>query len=373
MTKFNFVSGKQTLAHSSKGNILALYSAPGGGKTSFCATATAKKKVLMIDSENSIAKIWGDLDPEQKNEANLTGLGKKPAQEGKDGKMHQIGHDIGDLLNLFQTNLDVIKEHDVIVVDSLTDMVENYIRRIRLVEGKSLTWNDWGKMADDFGDFLETLRLIGVDAIITVHETEDKDNNTGGYIKRPKTDGNKIVQTLIRKCDHMFYLGYDDDGDRTLFTAPDENSNFIVKHRGKFQKRIPAKDINYEFIASQYQTYEVAKATKEDVALLKEQIDRGQKIRKFDLDKVFGAVKIPLKKLEELDILECQALLDNLKGRNDRLEQAAAKEKELAEKKAELDKKEEEIKEEKKNEKKESKPAPKKAPKVPKKGAKKDE
>lgn len=279
----NTLTGFAALAQSSQSKIITIYSDPGWGKTTFALSATCVGKTLFIDTENSAAKVWSKVPC--KSEDNLV--------------VPQEQFDVQKLCNLVSTpeGREWLMQFDLLVVDSITDCVDNWVRsRKRQTGKKNIQIQDWGEMGGYFDDFMSFCQTYGINILMTVH-SEQKDDNDGSKYHRPKTQGNKVAELLIRKSDAILYGGFTDNGERALYTQPNDIVDCIAKHRGNAEVMYIAP--TYETIHNTFDEYEVKPISKKEVKELDTLLEENNALKEIDMPALFLSMQMKEKKFSD--------------------------------------------------------------------------
>ena len=192
--------------------IIVIYGQPGCGKTS-CAT-TSENPVL-IDTDRGYdravqridtleAKKWQDIDNE----------------------------------------LETIKTYKTVIIDTAKAMLDDYLSTYAVEQDyrlKSNALKRFGKMADDFKMFVNTLRNSGADIIFICHdkETAEEDN-----IKHSPDCTGQSKDLLLRIADQVGYISKV-NGKRTITFEPTDN--FIGKNVAQIQPTIIPENTDEAF------------------------------------------------------------------------------------------------------------------------------
>lgn len=248
--KFTVTAGEATLHNSSVGHVTCVYGSPKAGKSSFALTATKQHKCIFIDTENSGGKVWDRIPPDQKNVDN------------------RFVVNVGDLddLSLFISTFD-LRDYGLVIIDSLTHLVEKQIQNERDRRGKNISIDYWGHIADTFKRFISKCQQRGVSVIIVVHEEETASEK--GFISRPKTQGNMIGEILRRDCDNIVYIT-SRDGKRIMYTRPSDT--FIAGCRDNVPEVLIGENINYEKFSEGFARYEPKFISKSSITELKKKM-----------------------------------------------------------------------------------------------------
>lgn len=255
---FNILSGDAALAASVEGRINLIYAHTGTGKTYLALTATKDRKVLYIDIENAIGKVWASVPDNQKNKANLSTWKPKTIQE----------------LLAFIDSPDA-EAFDLIIVDSLTFLADQELAEFT-DKGITLGFSHYGDLGRNIGTVLRRAQLRGVN-IDFLMQAERIDTDSGDQKYFPRAIGKTIVPAITERADNTIFLTIK-DGKRVAHCSPGEG--YYAKHRDPLPDTIEEANINYEFISSKFVKYEVPMATKEDLDGLKTSILHLDKLKK---------------------------------------------------------------------------------------------
>jgi len=154
--------------------IIVLYGTPGTGKTSVASTA---ENPILVDTDRGFdravqridtlaASSWGDITSE----------------------------------------LETMKSYKTIVVDTAKAMLDDYLAAYAVSTDPKLGYNSlkrFGKMADDFKLFVNTIRSYGADLIFICHDKEEKD---GDNFKHSPDCTGQSKDLLIRIADQVGYV-----------------------------------------------------------------------------------------------------------------------------------------------------------------------
>lgn len=154
--------------------IIVLYGTPGTGKTSVATTAN---EPILIDTDRGFDRAVQRVDT-------LTAT---------------CWADITNELN-------TMKEYKTIVVDTAKAMLDDYLAAFAISQDAKLAYNSlkrFGKMADDFKLFVNTIRSYGSDLIFICHDKEEKD---GDNFKHSPDCTGQSKDLLIRIADQVGYV-----------------------------------------------------------------------------------------------------------------------------------------------------------------------
>lgn len=256
MDDFEIRKGSEALAHSIEGRLVAVYGIPGAGKTTFCITATKNNRVLFIDTENAIGKVFGGIPDDQKNIENFASVNVKTVTEA--------------IRFLNDPKVDLSK-FDIIAFDSATHLIEEEMRRLRKI--KKLTYTDWGDLGNKFKDLLNQLQSRGITVILTVHENETPDEN-GTMQHRPKTEGKAPVAALVQRVDDLLFIDVNEEGERILHTQP--SPRYYAKSRDPLKERYVGKEVTYETLSADFTKIEKRYATEKELKELSELMKKAE-------------------------------------------------------------------------------------------------
>ena len=170
--------------------IIVLYGVPGSGKTSVATTA---ENPLLIDCDRGsdravqrcdtiIASKWQDIDSERQS----------------------------------------MKGYKTIVIDTAKSMLDDYLSQYVIECDYKLKINGlkrFGKMADDFKDFVNFLRSNNSDIVFICH---DKENQDGDVIKHSPDCTGQSKDLLIRIADQVGYV-FIQNNQRCITFNPQDN------------------------------------------------------------------------------------------------------------------------------------------------------
>lgn len=154
--------------------IIVLYGTPGTGKTSVASTA---ENPILVDTDRGFDRSVMRIDT-------LTAT---------------CWADIANELN-------TMKEYKTIIVDTAKAMLDDYLAAYAISTDPKLAYNSlkrFGKMADDFKLFVNTIRSYGSDLIFICHDKEEKD---GDNFKHSPDCTGQSKDLLIRIADQVGYV-----------------------------------------------------------------------------------------------------------------------------------------------------------------------
>lgn len=308
MTKFSFQSADEVLSGSTKGYLMTIYGEPGSGKSSFALTATKCGKVAFVDAEKKIGKISGDVIDGQFVAENLFGI------EGV-----KTISDLNEMANDPETIRELVNNYEYLVIDSLTDLVDAYLMKVKRTGRSKLTFDDWGEIANSFMLFIDTVRDRGMKVIMTVHESHDDKREM--YV--PKTEGKAVAARIERTSDYLFYIEKDanDQSERHLRTsATDSKKDFVTKKNCKsLPDTLSGEDICLEGVENLLPKPPVEKKiTAKEVKVLEALVEEGDKLAPLNMAGLFDASSIKEKEFAELTKREYKKITEELVARNDR-------------------------------------------------------
>ena len=207
-----------------------VYGAPGVGKTVLAATA----------NEHPLMKgvIYADVDGGLISIASREGILKTPIKSLAD---------LEELQGMLARGADELKGINTLVIDSGTELLDNYLREIAKREAGKNSSRDMDKnQIEDYGESTAKLnrifrwcRDLPLHVIMTCHEkverkvidTRKKSKHDAQVLAiRPKlTD--KLGTSAMGCFDYVWYMYISEDGERCLMTQP--NSVVQAKTRGE--------------------------------------------------------------------------------------------------------------------------------------------
>lgn len=172
---------------------------PGSGKTAFWTTLGDKCEILDLDNGLNTALTLDDEWKAQRQECNVTQcLNPNP-------NVPQAFRQTLERVKKIQSDKEYSK---VLVVDSLTTLVESGIREIlknRNVLGKNPEIQDWGALYNWCDNLFAYLQILPVPVVVIAHEyirTIDDNTEKGIAIKGQKLGPNHILP----KMDEIWYF-----------------------------------------------------------------------------------------------------------------------------------------------------------------------
>lgn len=154
--------------------IIVLYGTPGTGKTSVATTA---ENPILIDTDR-----------------------------GFDRAVQRVDTLVATCWNDISKELETMKGYKTIVVDTAKAMLDDYLAAFAISQDSKLSYNTlkrFGKMADDFKLFVNTIRSYGADLIFICHDKEEKD---GDNFKHSPDCTGQSKDLLIRIADQVGYV-----------------------------------------------------------------------------------------------------------------------------------------------------------------------
>ncbi len=184
--------------------IIVLYGTPGTGKTSVATTAA---EPILIDTDRGFDRAVQRVDT-------IT------ATRWED---------------IF-CELSAMKSYKTIIVDTAKAMLDDYLAAYAIQQDPKLGYNTlkrFGKMADDFKLFVNTIRSYGADLIFICHDKEQQD---GDNVKHSPDCTGQSKDLLVRIADQVGYVCKENEKRVIRFEPRD---NFV----GKNVARLDTKEI----------------------------------------------------------------------------------------------------------------------------------
>jgi len=184
--------------------IIVLYGTPGTGKTSVSSTAN---EPILIDTDRGFDRAVQRIDT-------LTASSWE------------------EITAEYQT----LKGYKTIIVDTAKAMLDDFLSAYAIKCDAKLSYNTlkrFGRMADDFKLFVNTVRSYGADLIFICHDKETQD---GDNIKHSPDCTGQSKDLLIRIADQVGYVSVI-NGKRTIQFEPREN------YVGKNVARLGLQDV----------------------------------------------------------------------------------------------------------------------------------
>ncbi len=175
--------------------IIVLYGTPGTGKTSVATTAD---NPLLIDTDRGYDRAVQRIDTFEASKWQ-------------------------DIASEYAT----FKGYKTIIVDTAKALLDDYLSVFAVEQNYKLATNSlkrFGKMAEDFKMFVNTLRSNGSDLIFICHDKETAD---GDIIKHAPDCTGQSKDLLIRIADQVGYI-CKENGKRTIHFEPMDN--FVGKN-----------------------------------------------------------------------------------------------------------------------------------------------
>lgn len=247
--------GKEALALSTLGRINVIYGYTGSGKSSLALSATKNNKVLFIDVENSVGKIWDKIPEEEKNLENLT-----------TASVDSVSEFINFLLS------DEARQFDIITIDSITFLAEQELGAITDA-GKSLTFNHYGDLGIKIKQVLRQAQLRGLNINILM-QAERIETSEGRTLFFPRAAGKQIAPAVVDRADNIIYITRE-EGSRVGYTT--ESLRWHAKQRDPLPEQIEEKDLYYSKLEKHFAKYDMLKADKNELKKLMIAADVTQK------------------------------------------------------------------------------------------------
>lgn len=185
--------------------IIVLYGTPGTGKTSVATTA---ENPILVDTDR-----------------------------GFDRSVNRVDTLVASNWNDISSEMNTMKGYKTIVVDTAKAMLDDYLAAYAISQDPKLAYNSlkrFGKMADDFKLFVNTIRSYGADLIFICHDKEEKD---GDNFKHSPDCTGQSKDLLIRIADQVGYVCKENEKRVIRFEPRD---CFVGKNVAKLEtKEIP--------------------------------------------------------------------------------------------------------------------------------------
>ena len=185
--------------------IIVLYGTPGTGKTSVASTA---KNPILVDTDR-----------------------------GYDRAVQRVDTLTATCWTDIQNELNTMKGYNTIIVDTATAMLDDYLAAYAVQQDPKLGYNTlkrFGRMADDFKLFVNTIRSYGANLIFICHDKETQD---GDNVKHSPDCTGQSKDLLIRIADQVGYVCKENERRVIRFEPRD---NFLGKNVAKMDtKEIP--------------------------------------------------------------------------------------------------------------------------------------
>jgi len=224
----------EALALSSIGRINVFYGYTGSGKSSLALTATKTKKVIYVDVENTVGKIWNAIPDNNKNINNLHTANVESIQE---------------LIEFI--NGDEIKEYDLLVIDSITFLAEQELGT-KTDLGRKLSFHDYGDLGLSIKQVLRRAQMRGLNIIILM-QAEQIETDNGDIVYFPRSAGKQITPAVVERADNIFYI-QERNGKRTAHTS--RTKEWHAKRRDQLPDTIDTEDLTFEHIESFFAKHE---------------------------------------------------------------------------------------------------------------------
>jgi len=188
-----------------------IYGQEGCGKTTFVSYAPGLFYIDVEDGRSSITKTPN-----------------RPKVFKPDGI-----DDLAEIYLYLKSNPD---KYESVAIDTVTELeswfLEESIRRQCKKDPNKdpdrATQDDYGRAAQRMKKMGRKFRSLDVYTFFIAHTREDKDESTGIISKGPAVMPS-VMKTLNGFVDFIFYMGLDDEGNRSILTQP--TNTFRAKHR----------------------------------------------------------------------------------------------------------------------------------------------
>lgn len=241
-------NAKEALALSTVGRINVVYGYTGSGKSSVALTTTKNKKIIYIDIENTVGKIWGAIDEKQKNIKNLS-VGSVDTIE--------------ELIEFI--NSEEIKNYGLLVIDSITFLAEQELGN-KTDKGKKLSFHDYGDLGQAMKQVLRRAQMRGLNILFIMQATQIE-TDSGRLMYFPRSVGQQITPAIVERADNIFFIE-EKNGQRSLYTKRTEE--WHAKKRDQLPDVFKDEEINWENIEKYFSKYEPEIADKKELKALLE-------------------------------------------------------------------------------------------------------
>lgn len=178
--------------------IFVLYGTPGTGKTSVATTAN---EPILIDTDR-----------------------------GYDRAVQRVDTLTATCWADITSELETMKSYKTIIVDTAKAMLDDYLSAFAVQQDPKLAYNTlkrFGRMADDFKLFVNTIRSYGSDLIFICHDKEEKD---GDNFKHSPDCTGQSKDLLVRIADQVGFVCKENEKRVIKFEPRD---NFVGKNVAK--------------------------------------------------------------------------------------------------------------------------------------------
>lgn len=181
---------------------IMIYGPPGSGKTAFTMTGGAKVKYLDIDGGVRTGLFLKDKWSDQRELCfdNVTDCTEPSAKQAVAFRK------VKALVESYAENKDAQKERPILVIDSLTTLLEYCMRYVLDTNGilnKNPRKSDWGQRDTETKQLLINLKAVDACIILIAHEISEEADGT--IVINPAMTGQKLPPFILSQFDEILY------------------------------------------------------------------------------------------------------------------------------------------------------------------------
>lgn len=272
-------SASELIKNTQKGIIMAVYSSPDAGKSSFCMSASQHLNCLFIDTEKKFGIVWEQVPDNNKNEKNIFSL--------------EI-NTLSDLIIAAQDSQ--ISAFDIVIVDSITNLVDKEMQHITFTKGRKPNFDDWRELGSKFLLIVDNLKSKGINMLFTLHDKASVNELSGEVNHQPDAQGSLVPKKVIELSDALFFIEKTKGDRKMILRSGDEHcttkSKFIPRdHKNEIMNEEICFDTIYKLFPEYAKKKKVENITKQQILELSKSATILKKIHKtFDLNVFIKAV-----------------------------------------------------------------------------------